>query len=197
MKALLSRIVLSLLFIAGSAALNAAESREARDERLAKFVGSAAPDFTPTATIGDFKNLAHLKGKVVMLDLFAHWCGPCIASFPSVRTLQDEFGSKGFQVVGLTRYYGYYKTENRTKRDMPPATELERVKQFAEEKKMNWPIVFTDKSVFEAYGCTGIPHVVLIDRAGKIRKVKVGYNPKDVAAFQAEVEKLLAEPAKP
>jgi thiol-disulfide isomerase/thioredoxin len=174
-----------------NAAAAAAAARAARDEKLAKFIGQDATDFKPTHAHGEFKTLGELKGKVVILDFFAHWCGPCIASFPSMRAIYDDLKPKGLEMVGLTRFYGYYQKENRTKRDMAEETEFARMKDFMAEKKMNWPVAFVGKEGFEAYGCSAIPHVVVIDKSGKIRKIKVGYSPKEIETFRAEIEKLL------
>lgn len=171
----------------------AAAARAERDARLAKLNGTAAPDFQAGQTLGDFKSLAQLRGKVVLLDFFAHWCGPCIASLPSVRELYDELKPKGLEVVGVTRYYGYYKNDNRTDRAMKPEKEFERMKEFTQEHRMNWPVAFAGKQVFEDYLVTGIPHVVLIDRTGKIRKVKVGFSKDAAQSFHDEVRKLVAE----
>jgi len=175
-----------------NAAAAAAARNQERDAKLAKFVGKDAADFKPTHTIGDFKNLADLKGKVVVLDFFAHWCGPCIASLPSMRELNDELKSKGLRMVGVTRFYGYYKKEHSSKKDMSAETELARMKDFIGEKKINWPVAFVGKEVFEAYGCSAIPHVVVIDKQGKVHKIKVGYDKAGVEAFHKEIEKLLA-----
>ncbi len=65
------------------------------------------------------------------------------------------------------------------------------MKGFVNEKQINWPVSFVDKDVFEAYGCSAIPHVVVIDKTGKIRKIKVGYSPKEAEEFRQEIEKLL------
>ena len=124
-----------------AAAARAAAAKQ-RDEKLARFVGTEATDFKPTHAHGDFKTLAELKGKVVILDFFAHWCGPCIASFPSMRALYDDLKPKGLQLIGVTRFYGYYQKENRTARDMPVGTEFAKMKDFMAEKKMNWPPVW-------------------------------------------------------
>jgi peroxiredoxin len=170
-----------------------AQARKARADQQQKLIGTQAPDFKPAQSIGAFKSLKDLKGKVVMLDFFAHWCGPCIASLPSVRGLSDDFKAKGLEVIGVTRFYGYYQAENRAQKDMPPETELARMKNFVQEKNLNWPVAFVDKPVFEAYACSAIPHVVVIDRQGKIRKIKVGYSPKEAESFRHEIEQLLAE----
>ena len=171
----------------------AAASRAERDAKLEKMVGKQGADFKAEPVIGKFKSVADLKGKVVMLDFFTHWCGPCIASFPSVREMYDELKPQGLEVVGVTRFQGFYKTENRTTRDMKPETELEKMKEFVTEKKMNWPVVFVDKTAWDAYECSAIPHVVLLDRTGKIHKVKVGFSASTFASFRAEVEKLLKQ----
>lgn len=175
-----------------NAAASAAAAREAREAKFAKLIGTDAPDFEASHVHGNFKNLEPLKGKVVILDFFAHWCGPCIASLPSMREIYDDLKPKGLEMVGLTRFYGYYKAEHKTKRDMPAEAEFARMKDFMAEKNINWPVAFVSKDVFDAYACSGIPHVVVIDRAGKIQKIKVGYSASGVQAFREELEKLLA-----
>lgn len=174
-----------------NAAASATAAREAREAKFAKLIGTDAPDFEASHVHGEFKKLEPLKGKVVILDFFAHWCGPCIASLPSMRKIYDDLKPKGLEMVGLTRFYGYYGAEHKTRRDMPADAEFARMKDFMAEKNINWPVAFVSKDVFDAYACSGIPHVVVIDRAGKIQKIKVGYSASGVQAFREEVEKLL------
>jgi thiol-disulfide isomerase/thioredoxin len=154
-------------------------------------MGAAAPALTAERSYNNFSSLAGLKGKVVIIDTFAHWCGPCIASFPSVRKMYDELKGKGLEIVGVTTYYGYYKAENREKRDMDKDTEYARMADFMKEHNMNWKVVYGPRENFENYGVTGIPTVFLLDRQGNVREIHVGYSPESFAAFRKEVEKLL------
>lgn len=155
--------------------------------------GSPAPALNFDRTYGEFKGLEALKGKVVLIDFFAHWCGPCRASFPDMRKLYDDLKDKGLEIVGVTAYYGYYGRDNIEKRDMPKETEYAKMADFMKEFNMNWSVIFGERSNLEAYGVTGIPTVVVIDREGKVHEFKVGYSPDSFGAFRAKIEKLLAK----
>jgi len=155
--------------------------------------GSPAPALNFDRTYGEFKGLDQLKGKVVLIDFFAHWCGPCRASFPDMRKLYDDLKGRGLEIVGVTTYYGYYGRENIEKRDMPKETEYAKMAEFMKEFNMNWPVVFGERSNLESYGVTGIPTVVVVDREGKVHEFKVGYSADSFAAFRAKIEKLLGQ----
>lgn len=154
---------------------------------------ATAPAINFTASIGEFKSLESLKGKLVLVDFFAHWCGPCIRSFPDLVRMKEELGAKGLEIVGVTRYYGYYKRENAEKRDMAPDVEFGKMKEFMAEHNISWPVLYTEKTPYEAYGVTGIPHVAVVGRDGKVKHTKIGYSPEGMASFRAMVEKLLTE----
>jgi thiol-disulfide isomerase/thioredoxin len=150
-------------------------------------MGAAAPKLTNERSYGNFTSLDDLKGKVVIIDTFAHWCGPCIASFPSVRKMYDELKGKGLEIVGVTTYYGYYGKE----RPLDPDAEFARMGEFMKQHNMNWKVVYGPRENFENYGVTGIPTVFLLDRQGNVRNIHVGYSPESFAAFRKEVEALL------
>ncbi len=156
-------------------------------------VNAPAPSITSERSHGEFASLEALKGKVVLLDFFAHWCGPCIASFPDMKQLYSDFKDKGLEIVGFTTYYGYYKKENTQKRDMDKDTEFAKMKEFIGDYSLPWPVVYGERTNFDAYGVTGIPTVAVIDRAGNVRKLKVGYSKDSFAEFRKFIEELLAE----
>ncbi len=152
-----------------------------------------APTLSVERGYGAFTGLSNLKGKVVLIDFFAHWCGPCKAAFPEMKGLYNDLHSKGLEIVGATRYYGYYGTENTQKRDMAPDVEFGKMEGFIAEHGLPWPVVYVPKDDFSKYAVTGIPHVAVIDRHGNLKKIKIGYSPSTFAAFRAEVEALLKD----
>jgi len=152
-------------------------------------VGQSAPEVTLDRTIGTFANLASLRGKVVILDFMAHWCGPCKAALPSLINLQS--GNKStIQVVSLTGYYGYYGTT----KDLAPAKEFDLMKSFVTNYKMDWPVVFDASGKNNKnYHVGGIPQLVLIDKKGIVRKVEIGFEPVSFEATRQLAVKLSAE----
>lgn len=151
---------------------------------------------TPTtiATLDD------LKGKVVVVDFWATWCGPCVASFPDVRKLAAHYEGYPVVVLGITSPQGYHisrpeglrgKTERvDTKGD--PQKEFALMPEFIRQMEMTWPVVFTEQDVFNPdYGVLGIPHVAILDPSGVVRHR--GLHPSSsVIPWQEKVGKINA-----
>ena len=103
------------------------KERMAAVKPVAKLVGTEAPEWDIDAWVNVIQmDRKDLKGKVVLLDFWAMWCGPCVATFPHLREWRKEFSDEGFEIVGVTSYYNYEwddenKRASRSKMKCPPS----------------------------------------------------------------------------
>ena len=160
-------------------------------ERHYKLLGDLAPELPGVDQWfpGTPKAFADLKGKVVLLDFWATWCGPCIEAFPSLKEWHQDFSGEGLEILGITRYYGTVKglpAEN-------PA-EIEFLKRFKKSNALPYDFVVAKwQSIQLLYGATSLPTAVLIDRKGVVRYVATGTSPTRLEEIRATIIKLLAE----
>lgn len=139
----------------------------------------AAPDFTLADSKGAPVRLSGYKGRVVLLDFWATWCGGCKVEIPWYMEFQNKYEDRGFVVIGVSMDEDGWKS----------------VRPFLEEHKLNYPVVIGSQEVAELYGgITSMPMTLLIDRDGKIADSHVGM--VDKAAFEGEIQALLQDGAK-
>jgi thiol-disulfide isomerase/thioredoxin len=142
-----------------------------------------APSFELASVAEGSIKLADMKGKVVLLDFWATWCGPCKAGIPHLNELYSEHKDDGFEIVGISVDRG-----GRGK------TGIEEVRAFIQKTAMDYPLAMADAQTVSAYGgIRSIPTAFLIDREGRLRKRYVGMQQKSV--FERDVKELLADPA--
>ena len=156
---------------------------------LLSLQGKPAPALRSEESLGAKLPLpAQLKGSPVLLFFWAHWCADCKAEAPIIAQLRSEFSSKGLQVIGPTRRYGYTaQIEHASASDELHYIDAVRHHFYAGLLDMPVPI---SKYNFDTYGASTTPTLVLVDRAGKVAM----YHPGALAYDQlrAEIEKVVA-----
>jgi thiol-disulfide isomerase/thioredoxin len=132
-------------------------------------------DFTLKDVAGNDVALQSFKGKVVVIDFWATWCGPCKVEIPHFIEFQEKYGPQGLQIVGISV-------------DDP----VDKLAPYVKEMGMNYPVLqgLGHEDVQDAYGpILGIPVSVMISRDGKVCATHTGLTSKDV--FEREIEGLL------
>jgi cytochrome c-type biogenesis protein len=132
-----------------------------------KTADGMAPNFTWTDANGVQQSFAELsKGKPVLINFWATWCGPCVKEIPDLVELNEEFTAKGGLIIGIS-----------ADRDDDALT---LVSDFAKEKNMTYPIVIDNGDLEEAFGgLRGYPTTFYVDKNGKIVKKLIGLQSKE------------------
>jgi len=156
---------------------------------LLAFQGRVAPALKSDEFLGAKLPLqSQLKGSPVLLFFWAHWCSDCKGEAPIITQLRSEFSSKGLQVIGPTRLYGYTaQIEHASASDELQYIDAVRHRFYSGLLDMPVPI---SKYNFDTYGASTTPTLVLLDRAGKVAMYHPGALPYD--QLRAEIEKVVA-----
>lgn len=134
-----------------------------------------APDFTLKSLGGDNLRLEEYRGKVVLINFWATWCGPCRQEMPILDRIRQRYQGAGFEVLGV----------NVEGKD-PKARKI------AKKLGVSFPLLFDDSQKVSAdYDLQGMPFSVLIDRTGQVRYIHTGYKPGDEKSYIDHLKKLL------
>ena len=157
-------------------------------------IGGAAPDFAaiPVAASGasgvataksaapETKGIDDYRGDVVLLNIWATWCGPCREEMPSMQRLHERLGPQGLKVVAVSV-------------DDPGSAR--RIRAFADELGLTFELLHdASKAIELAYQTTAVPESFVIGRDGTIRRRSIGAEAWDSETNVAQLERLLAEP---
>jgi cytochrome c biogenesis protein CcmG/thiol:disulfide interchange protein DsbE len=139
-----------------------------------------APEFALKDANGKVVHLADYRGKVVLLDFWATWCGPCTVEIPWFTEFQRKYKDRGFEVLGVSMDEDGWKA----------------ITPFVTQRKVNYRIVLGDDKTGDQYGgLEALPTTFVIDRDGRIAAVHVGLAGKK--DFEDAIETLLQAPARP
>jgi thiol-disulfide isomerase/thioredoxin len=176
------------------------EQRIEGGKKLLALIGTDAASLdgqTKAWVNGEAITDADLKGKVVLLDFWAVWCGPCIATFPDLCEWNEKYADKGLVMIGITDYHNYKWNEangraERSRVKVSPADEQAMIEKFCKKHKLQHRMVFqSGGDLSSSYAVTGIPHVVVIDREGKVRMIRSGYSTQSAKEIGELLERLV------
>ena len=190
-----------------------AGSEDEMDQRIVEYLASSVENLNSRAARGlligyptpdlsirwssdeSLTSLSDLEGKVVVLDFFATWCGPCIATFPQVSALREKYSEDELAIVMITSPQGavYYLDPTPIDCDGDIEKEIGLMPRFIEHHEITWTMAVMGEGdeVFPPdFGVRGIPHVAILDAKGNVRFN--GLHPTDPTKYE-KIDQLLQE----
>ncbi len=144
---------------------------------FAKIKVDNAPDFVLKSASGKNVRLSELKGRIVMLNFWATWCGPCAEEIPHLNELHKSLDPYDFELLGIN-----------LDEDQSKAMHL------AKKLDVNFPVLFdTEKDVSRSFDIKAMPTTIIIDRAGKIRHVNRGFKKGYIERYHRQIQALRKE----
>ena len=184
MNQLLKRAIPSVCILSCVAVVAAIGQQSIRARVQSEKDRSAAPSFRLANASGKLVRLSDLRGKPVVLNLWATDCGGCRAELPAFMQMDQRYKGKGLAVVGVSLDIMYSDLKNSTEG-------WARVKLFVKTKGIEYSILLDDGSVEKAFNVTALPATYLIDRAGRVAAIYVGV--VDPSDLEANIKILLSE----
>jgi peroxiredoxin len=136
-----------------------------------------APPFTLAAKGGSDVSLSQFRGRVVMINFWASWCGPCRQEMPLLESIYKKYNKLGFTMLGV---------------NVEPDSKA--ADAWLQETPVSFPILYDrDSKVSKLYDVAGMPSTVIIDRSGKLRKLHRGYKPGDENEYLDSIRALIRE----
>ena len=151
---------------------------EAQIPQLKVKVGDAAPEFALKDLDGKEVTLASLRGKVVLLDFWATWCGPCKAAMPGIQKIHEDYAGKDVVVLGVNA--------------MEPG-DGSKARDYVQSKKYTYGCLLKGDQLAAAYGVTGIPTLVIVGKDGKVAFAEVGFGDGGAAGLRKAIDAALAK----
>ena len=153
---------------------------------VSQLTNHPAPDFTLEDIAGKKVSLDSYKGKAVLINFWATWCGPCKIETPWLVELRNQYASKGFEILGLS-------ADDLDLDDKAKLTEEKRdIAKFAQQQHMDYPVLINAGSLDKAYGgLDALPTSYFVDRSGKVVAATLGLTSKD--DIEGNIRKALGE----
>ncbi|MCX7800267.1 MAG: TlpA family protein disulfide reductase [Fimbriimonadales bacterium] len=147
-------------------------------DSIESFRGKAMPAFKMTTLDGRTLTNSSLRGKVVLIDFWATWCGPCKMAAPTMQSLHEKFGKQGLVVIGANVW--------------ERGNSKQKAQEYAKANKFTYTFTHDNDKLAETMRLNGIPTFLLVDKKGTIRAVQVGFDPRSTPKdLEDQIKRLL------
>jgi peroxiredoxin len=144
-------------------------------------VGSGAPKYEAASLMGDTISLESLRGRVVLLNVWATWCVPCVREMPALQRLHEQLKAEGLSIVAVS-----------VDADAPPFNGANDVRNFVEQHGLTFTILHDGRgAIYNVFGVSALPMTFVIDRNGRIKRKVLGPREWDTPELASEIRALL------